>query len=55
MAQHKTQMQRKPDYGLVLVALIFGAPVVLGLAYVAYLFISVVFLGGSSACPQNSC
>jgi hypothetical protein len=24
-------------------------------AYLLYLFVSVVFLGASSACPQNSC
>lgn len=26
-----------------------------GFLWLAWIFISVVYLGGSSACPQNSC
>ena len=58
MAQHLQQnspMQRKPDWLLWLIVVTFGTPAVLTLAYLVYLFVSVVFLGGSSACPQNSC
>jgi hypothetical protein len=33
------------------VGILIGLP----LLYVLYLFVSVVFLGGSSACPQNLC
>lgn len=48
-------MQRKPDYLQWAIGLVFAIPVALVLGYLVYLFISVVFLGGSSACPQNSC
>jgi hypothetical protein len=34
---------------------IIGAILMVPIAYVLYLFISVVFLGGGSACPQNLC
>lgn len=39
----------------VLAFLVFGVPAILALGYIAYLLVSVLFLGGSSACPQNMC
>jgi len=39
----------------VLLAIAFFAVALPCLAYIAWLFISVVFLGASSACPMNLC
>lgn len=40
------------DLVIGIVGFCFGAA---GLAFVAYLFITVVYLGESSSCPLNSC
>lgn len=45
--------QRDP-WGLI-VSIGCAVPAILGVLVVLYLFVSVVFLGGSSACPQNLC
>lgn len=34
---------------------LIAAPAVVALGYVVYLFVTVVFGGESSACPQNLC
>jgi ABC-type Co2+ transport system permease subunit len=47
--------KQKPDVGLWLVGILFGTPAVLVLAWLVWLFVSTVFLGEGSACPQNSC
>jgi hypothetical protein len=49
--------QRKPraDYSDVWALLIFCAFIAVPAIYLVMLFIQVVYLGGSSACPQNLC
>jgi hypothetical protein len=47
--------QKVFDPLLWLVILSFGGMAATGLLYVLYLFVSVIFLGESSTCPQNSC
>lgn len=38
------------------VAVVFGIlPCAAGFGYLAYLFVTVVYLGGGSSCPQNLC
>jgi hypothetical protein len=38
-----------------LAALIFGIPILLGLGYVFYLFVTVVFGGAGGCPPMTSC
>lgn len=39
----------------VVLGIFFGLPIAICLGYTLFLFVSVVFLGESSACPQNLC
>lgn len=44
---------RDPLANLLIFLLVLGGCAALG--YVLWLFVSVVFLGGGSSCPQNLC
>ncbi len=51
-----TQQHRKPiDPMAVILWIVLGIPGALVFCWLAYIFVSVVFLGRSSSCPQNLC
>jgi hypothetical protein len=45
----------KTDIAAVLLFCMWAFIVVLGFGFLAYLFISVIYLGEGSSCPQNLC
>lgn len=45
----------KHDWPLILLTAAFYVIATVGFGYLAYLFVTVIFLGGGSSCPQNSC
>jgi hypothetical protein len=47
--------RRSSDPLLTVIGLVGYGIAAVAFGYMMYLFISVVFLGGSSSCPQNLC
>ena len=55
MQQHQQTTKRQFDPLAWVFGIVIGVPIAVVVLWLVYLFISVVFLGGSSACPQNLC
>lgn len=53
--RQQTRPKPKRDLGTAVFETVVLLICMCGLAYLVYLFVTVVFLGESSACPQNFC
>ena len=53
MSQH--QAKRTIDPMAIVLWVVFGIPAIAVMLWLAWIFVSVVFLGRSSSCPQNLC